>query len=445
MTKINQFKPRYKLSHLTKTKIWPYKDGYLRGFYRIRSKKIKPKGIFKKTVRVAKNRKWTEARNFFRPDSISIGKKLIFGKSAFGRPKAVARRYNNLFYIKQKLYKFHGKIKEKSFKIIFKTHIIQMSTKTDSFYSVLESRMNIVFFRIRLLPTIFACHQFIQYNGLEVNNKLEISPNSQIKVGDMITVPEQAWINFYWNVYYRLYYRRWGLYVFKRRLIKKIKKQLFFNFNRKNTKFNIKHIFTSNQIAKKNENYVNKLNNLQDYCSIQTVFDDFPPIKTGLRQETINNRKLAINVFAKILINVKSLTDSKAKDKAMLKLIAKKEEVAIMFDKITQYQKIYFNSYFFSIQLKKKKWKGYYWKSHSFKKDQKRQLIWLFWKIVKHQKRKKIIIRLKPVHFFIPTYLMIDFRTLSAIKIKSPSYKDRHYPFQISLAKTTSFFKSQGF
>jgi len=39
----------------------------------------------------------------------------------------------------------------------------------------------------------------------------------------------------------------------------------------------------------------------------------------------------------------------------MLKLIAKKEEVAIMFDKITQYQKIYFNSYFFSIQLKKKK------------------------------------------------------------------------------------------
>jgi ribosomal protein S4 len=67
-----------------------------------------------------------------------------------------------------------------------------MSTKTDSFYSVLESRRNIVFFRIRLLPTVFACHQFIQYNGLEVNNKLEISPNSQIKVGDMITVPEQA-------------------------------------------------------------------------------------------------------------------------------------------------------------------------------------------------------------------------------------------------------------
>ena len=143
--------------------------------------------------------------------------------------------------------------------------------------------------------------------------------------------------------------------MFKRRLIKKIKKQLFFNFNRKNTKFNIKHIFASNQIAKKKENYANKLSNLQDYCSIQTVFDDFPPIKTGLRQETINNRKLAINVFAKILINVKSLTDSKAKDKAMLKLIDKKEEVAIMFDKITQYQKIYFNSYFFSIQLKKKK------------------------------------------------------------------------------------------
>lgn len=444
MTKINKFKPRYKLSHLTKTKIWPYKDGYLRGFYRIRSKKIKPKGIFKKNVRVAKNRKWTEARNFFRPDSISIGKKLIFGKSAYGRPKAVARRYNNLFYIKQKLYKFHGKIKEKSFKIIFKTHIMQMSKKTNSFYSVLESRMNIVFFRIRLLPTIFACHQFIQYNGLEVNNKLETSPNTQIKVGDIITVPEKAWINFYWNVYYRLYYRRWGLYVFKRRLIKKIKKQLFFNFNRKNIKFTIKPIFTQNQIAKKNKDYINKLNNIEMFFNTQ-IMSEKPALKEGFNLKTIINRKNIIPFFANILADVQNLKDFKAKDKAIIHIINKKQEVAILFEKIKQYQKLYFSSYFFSIQLKKKKWKGYYWKSYNFKKEQKRQLIWLFWKIVKHKKRKKRIIRLKPVHFFIPTYLMIDFRTLSAIKLKSPSYEDRHYPFQISLAKTTSFFKSQGF
>jgi hypothetical protein len=53
--------------------------------------------------------------------------------------------------------------------------------------------------------------------------------------------------------------------------------------------------------------------------------------------------------------------------------------------------------------------------------------------------------RLKPVHFFIPSYVQVDFRTLSFIKIKSPMYKDIHYPFQISLSKTYSFYKSQGF
>jgi hypothetical protein len=78
------------------------------------------------------------------------------------------------------------------------------------------------------------------------------------------------------------------------------------------------------------------------------------------------------------------------------------------------------------------------------KKDQK-TLIRLFWNIVKKAKRKQMTTRLKPVHFFIPSYVQVDFRTLSFIKIKSPMYKDIHYPFQISLSKTYSFYKSQGF
>jgi len=65
--------------------------------------------------------------------------------------------------------------------------------------------------------------------------------------------------------------------------------------------------------------------------------------------------------------------------------------------------------------------------------------------MLKKKKRKKARIRLKPVHFFIPNYLQMDFRTLSVIKIKSPIYIDMHYPFQISLAKTHSFYKSQGY
>jgi hypothetical protein len=62
-------------------------------------------------------------------------------------------------------------------------------------------------------------------------------------------------------------------------------------------------------------------------------------------------------------------------------------------------------------------------------------------KAVQHQKR----IRLKGVHFFIPSYLQMDFRTLRAVKVQSPSQADIYYPFRVSLAKRYSFYRSRGY
>lgn len=83
-------------------------------------------------------------------------------------------------------------MKEEAFRNLFKTHLIRISVKTQSFFTVLESRLDRIFFRIRLLPTIFACHQFIHYNGLEVNSQVERSPRKEIKIGDLVTVPAKA-------------------------------------------------------------------------------------------------------------------------------------------------------------------------------------------------------------------------------------------------------------
>jgi len=484
MKYINKYKPRYTLSYLLKTKIWPYKDSYLRNFFRIRARWVKPKGKVQKYIRVAKNIKWTEARNFFRPNTIQIEKKIIFGKSAYGRPQAASRRYNNLFYIKQKLRFFHGKVKEKHFRNIFKTHIIKISVQTNSFFVVLESRLDRIFFRIRLLPTVFACHQFIHYNGLEINNKLEKSPRKEIKVGDIVTVPAEAWVNFYWYVYYRIYYRRWGRYVFKCRLIKKIKKLVsltFFNSSYKGYKSKInqgENLLSYKFKSRKNSYIDNKRVALYEdqvkppYWEIKE-YSQIPPV----RDETYDT-------FMEYLMDFKSISkeveeelyrDPKAKDKIKKRF----ELIYTLFPKIFHYYKIYFNlfdlykgqnkqekQFVYNYKKNKKKHKiNIFWKSfwtqldwtwsrkltnplsiRVFDKNKnKNRLISLFWKRLKKKKRNKITIRLKPVHFAIPAYLQIDFRTLSIVKIKSPIFKDRHYPFQISLSKTYSFYKSQGF
>ena len=70
-----------------------------------------------------------------------------------------------------------------------KNHKIKVSSQTSIFFVGIESRLDVIFFRRRIRPTIYSCHQFIHHFGLEVNNKLETCPQLQIKVGDLLTIP----------------------------------------------------------------------------------------------------------------------------------------------------------------------------------------------------------------------------------------------------------------
>jgi ribosomal protein S4 len=42
-------------------------------------------------------------------------------------------------------------------------------------------------FRTRLLPTIYAANQFVHHQGIEINGKLEKSPNSLVRPGTLLS------------------------------------------------------------------------------------------------------------------------------------------------------------------------------------------------------------------------------------------------------------------
>ncbi len=46
----NTYKPRYTLSYLSKSKIWPYKNSRLRRFFTIRGRRIQRGGLFRRYV-----------------------------------------------------------------------------------------------------------------------------------------------------------------------------------------------------------------------------------------------------------------------------------------------------------------------------------------------------------------------------------------------------------
>ena len=99
-----------------------------------------------------------------------------------------------------------------------------------------------VFFRLRLLPTIYSCHQLIHHHGLHVNSKFKTSPNFILQPGDIISIPQR---NIFYaletSFLYRLQQRKFGKFILKRRVFKLLKKKSYWLFRTyKNKQYKLK-------------------------------------------------------------------------------------------------------------------------------------------------------------------------------------------------------------
>ena len=216
---MNVYKPRYKIAFQSKNKIWPYKDSRLRRFFNIRGRKLVRRGLFKRYVVVLNNMKWTIARRYIRP--------------YMRRRKAVRLEFKNRFYNKQKLRAFYGKIKEEKFRNFFKKHMHEGNKRNISLFSSLERRLDMFLFRLRLLPTIFACHQYILHYGVYINKGKINAPSSLVRAGDMLSISKLHWLAMYNYLKERIYFRVHGKKRMIKRKYKKLKKKTWWIFNKR--------------------------------------------------------------------------------------------------------------------------------------------------------------------------------------------------------------------
>jgi ribosomal protein S4 len=86
---------------------------------------------------------------------------------------------------------FHGILKENLFRNIFKTILYIGLKKKRSFYTSFECRLDIFFFRMRILPTIFAANQYILQYGLLLNKVNENTPSVLLKPGDIVKIKKK--------------------------------------------------------------------------------------------------------------------------------------------------------------------------------------------------------------------------------------------------------------
>lgn len=341
MVNNNVYKPRYKIAFQAKSKIWPYKNSRLRRFFNIRGRKLVRRGLFKRYFLVFNNMKWTIARRYIRP--------------YMQKRRALRRKYRNVFYTKQQLRAFYGIQKEEVFRNFFKKFLGGAKGRNNMFAIALERRADMVLFRLRFLPTIYACNQFVHHFGLNINGKKEFSANALIVPGDIITFEKAQWSPFVEYLFERLYWRVYGLNVWKRRQFKALRKKIWWcsknKFFRKSNVILLKKIYyTTRRLLRINITFSKYLPIL--YKEIRMV----EKINSNVNNNIfINLRKNTLLLWQnyrqtmKILIRKIMLT---SKSKWRLKMWNWRQYYAQYFNSITLIFRLYKTLTFYFTQFK---------------------------------------------------------------------------------------------
>jgi ribosomal protein S4 len=280
------YRPRYKVAFQAKSKIWPYKNSRLRRFFNIRGRKLVRRGLFKRIVLVFNNMKWTVARRYIRP----------FMK----KRRPIKRRFKTAFYSKQQLRAFYGKEKEEVFRNFFKSFAGGVRNRGRVFISGIEARADIFLYRLRFLPTIYACRQFIYYFGVRINRGLEYAPSTRVLPGDIITFRKLYWSFFLESLEERIAWRVVGNYLWKRRERKKLRKKLW--------RIKRNHVFKKKNLALLTKRrYVFRI----FLSKIPVFFNFYTNFKNSLRW---TERTLLRN-FNAVIVNSELATDSKVRSK----------------------------------------------------------------------------------------------------------------------------------
>ncbi len=458
--KKNFFKPRYKICYQTKNRIWFHKNSRLRGNKFFRFNYFKMKYVYKFFDNLPyllldlklKSMKWIMIKRFM---FTSKRRKYFF-----------KYHYGNVFKNKQQLKAFYGKIKEYQLQNSFlsagtKNKIAARTTLANS----LEQRLDVILYRTRMLPTIFACNQYISHNGLMINNNKIKLPSYKLQSGEIISFKKDHWSLFYVYLGQRLVKRVFGQNIY---LYKKHKSNMKYTNFKRSFRNNFKLIYRTHKLKLqyfllekvfKKHHFIHKeqhklkiiymlFNQLKKYMS---KIDKISPYMKKWHYPYYNKIEieliLLIMLCYKYIFKIHYIIEQStitfiANNGFLMKKISSKEKKKFANTQLLLLKK---NKSNYNIQKKKLIRlikmlfsKGTYLHQHYINRLDNRRL-----------KRQKKIIRRNPYkqltpHWYIPQYLEIDYHTLriSFINISQPN--EVIYPFLCSFDTIITFYKNKG-
>ncbi|MEO0392115.1 MAG: 30S ribosomal protein S4 [Pseudomonadota bacterium] len=131
------------------------------------------------------------------------------GANLWGRPKSPVNKreyapgqhgqrrkkpsdFGTQLMAKQKLKGYYGNIGEKQFRRYYQEATRRKGDTAENLIQLLERRLDMVIYRMKFVPTIFAARQFVNHGHIRVNGKKVNIPSYMVQDGDVIEVKEKS-------------------------------------------------------------------------------------------------------------------------------------------------------------------------------------------------------------------------------------------------------------
>jgi len=100
--------------------------------------------------------------------------------------------YGIHLHAKQIVKNHYGRVTEKQFRNTFKIATKMKGNTAENFAGLLESRLDMVVYRMNLAPTIFAARQLVSHCNVKLNGKKVNIPSLRLKAGDKVELKDSA-------------------------------------------------------------------------------------------------------------------------------------------------------------------------------------------------------------------------------------------------------------
>ncbi len=118
--------------------------------------------------------------------------KREYGPGQHGQRRKKPSDYGVQLMAKQKLKGYYGNITERQFRKYYAEALRRKGDSGENLVGILESRLDAIVYRMKLVPTVFAARQFVSHGHMTVNGKRVTIPSYMVQVGDAIAVRSKS-------------------------------------------------------------------------------------------------------------------------------------------------------------------------------------------------------------------------------------------------------------